>query len=85
MSFTWGSDAIGFELAPSAQGGTVFVLTEELDASHAARNAAGWEVCLDRLEGGDDNEPWQARFDRYVADFEPVLGHQEGPPDGVSV
>ena len=82
VRFTWGTDTIGFELSPADDGGTVFVLTEELGASIAARNAAGWEVCLDRLEHGTAEEPWQPRFDRYVAAFEPVLGPQEGPPDG---
>lgn len=85
VRFTWGTDTISFELAPSDRGGTVFVLTEELDANHAARNAAGWESCLDRLEGGEAQESWQARFDRYASDFKPVLGPQDGPPEGVSV
>ena len=80
VSFTWGTDTIGFELAPAPDGGTIFVLTEELGASIAARNAAGWEVCLDRLEHGTAGEDWKPRFDRYVAAFEPVLGEQEGPP-----
>ena len=84
VSFTWGADTIGFELTPAADGGTIFVLTEELGANAAARNAAGWEVCLDRLEHGDavEREGWQPRFDRYVAAFEPELGHQDGPPEG---
>lgn len=84
VRFTWGTDTIGFELAVAPDGGTIFVLTEELGAHIAARNAAGWEVCLDHLERGTDAdaEPWQPRFDRYVAAFEPVLGHQEGPPEG---
>lgn len=80
--FTWGHDAIGFELSAGPGGGTVFVLTEELGAHHAARNAAGWEACLDRLEHGTESQSWQERFDRYVARFEPILGHQEGPPAG---
>lgn len=82
VSFTWATDTIGFELSPAPDGGTVFVLTEELGASHAARNAAGWEVCLDRLEHGAEGQSWRERFDRYVAAFEPTLGHQEGPPEG---
>ena len=82
VSFTWGTDTISFELEPSPDGGTTFVLTEELGANIAARNAAGWEVCLDRLQFGTDGEPWQPRFDRYVAAFEPVLGAQDGPPNG---
>jgi uncharacterized protein YndB with AHSA1/START domain len=87
VRFTWGTDTIGFELTAAPDGGTTFVLTEELGASIAARNAAGWEACLDRLEFGTDSErePWQARFDRYAAEFSPVLGAQEGPPPGVNV
>ena len=56
--FTWGTDTIGFELASAPDGGTTFVLTEELSANHAARNAAGWEVCLDRLEHREEREAW---------------------------
>ena len=82
VRFTWGEDTIGFDLAPSQDGGTVLVLTEELSADHAARNAAGWESCLDQLEHRADGPSWQERFEHYVAAFEPVLGHQEGPPVG---
>src|SRR5258708_6775851 len=50
------------ETAPKALtlgGGEMsFVLTEELSANIAARNAAGWEACLDRLQGGAEKEPW---------------------------
>jgi uncharacterized protein YndB with AHSA1/START domain len=80
LSFTWGTDTIGFTLSPAGDGGTTFVLTEELGANIAARNAAGWEVCLDRLVDGGDGGDWQPRFERYVSEFEPVLGPQEGPP-----
>ena len=79
-----GDDTIGFALTEAPDGGTTFVLTEELSANHAARNAAGWDACLDRLaarRGGRD--PGRQRFDRYAATFEPVLGHQDGPPEGV--
>jgi uncharacterized protein YndB with AHSA1/START domain len=82
LVFTWGDDTIGFELSPT-EGGTMFVLTEELEAPHAARNAAGWEVCLERLVDGVVGEDWTPRFQRYVAAFQPALGPQEGPPTGV--
>ena len=85
VSFTWGDDTIGFALTESPDGGTIFVLTEELSANHAARNAAGWDACLDRLQLGAETEAWKARFDRYAATFELVLGHQDGPPDGVHI
>ncbi len=83
VSFTWNTDTIGFELSPAADGGTIFVLTEQLDANHVARNAAGWETCLDNLVAGDVRETWQTRFDRYAERFEPEFGPQEGPPSGV--
>jgi uncharacterized protein YndB with AHSA1/START domain len=84
LVFTWGDDTIGFELS-ATEGGTTFVLTEELAAPRAARNAAGWEVCLERLADGVVGEDWTARFARYTATFEPLLGTQEGPPTGVHV
>lgn len=80
VRFTWGEDTIGFDLTESSDGGTRFVLTEELRANHAARNAAGWEACLDHLEHRTELEDWQERFEHYVATFEPALGPQEGPP-----
>lgn len=82
LAFTWGEEALRFELSP-ANGGTHLVLVDELRAGIAARNAAGWEACLDRLAGLDPNpDAWRARFDAYVVAFEPALGPQEGPPAG---
>ena len=50
LAFTWGEDRLRFEL--SAEGdGTRLVLVDELPAGAAARNAAGWDTCLDRLAG----------------------------------
>lgn len=79
LVFTWGDDTIGFALT-ATDGGTLLVLTEELAAPAAARNAAGWEVCLERLVDGAVGEDWRSRFARYTASFEPVLGAQQGPP-----
>jgi uncharacterized protein YndB with AHSA1/START domain len=79
LVFTWGDDTIGFELS-AVEGGTTFVLTEELGASKAARNAAGWEVCLERLVAGSVGEDWASRFERYSAAYAPLLGKQDGPP-----
>jgi uncharacterized protein YndB with AHSA1/START domain len=80
LAFTWGDETLRFEL--SARGdGTRLVLVDELPAGSAARNAAGWEMCLDRLAGLDPGpDAWQPHFARYAAAFEPTLGPQEGPP-----
>ena len=82
VSFTWADDTISFQLSMAPDKGTIFVLTEELSASHAARNAAGWDACLDRLQFGGETQSWQPRFERYRAVFEPMLGQQDGPPEG---
>ena len=80
LAFTWGEDALRFEL--SAEGnGTRLVLIDELPPDAAARNAAGWERCLDRLAGVEPApDGWQTRFEHYAAAFEPSLGTQEGRP-----
>ena len=77
LSFTWGEDEIlRFELHPDGDG-TRLVLTDQLRAAWAARNAAGWEDCLDRLAGlSPAPDAWKHHFDAYSAAFEPVLGPQ---------
>ena len=80
LAFTWGEETLRFELA-AQDGGTRLVLIDELPAGAAARNAAGWDVCLDRLVGLDPAaDAWQPRFEVYSAAFAPALGPQEGPP-----
>jgi uncharacterized protein YndB with AHSA1/START domain len=80
LAFTWGEDTLRFELS-AAGDGTRLVLIDELPPGAAARNAAGWEQCLDRLAGVERApDSWQARFERYAAAFEPALGPQEGRP-----
>lgn len=80
LAYTWGEETLRFELIPHGDG-TRLALINELDPGAAARNAAGWEGCLDRLAGIDSAEDaWRPRFERYAAAFEPTLGAQEGPP-----
>jgi uncharacterized protein YndB with AHSA1/START domain len=82
LVFTWGEETLRFELSP-LDDGTRLVLIDEVPAGAAARNAAGWEECLDRLAGlppGPDG--WRQRFEAHSAAFEPTLGPQEGPPAG---
>jgi uncharacterized protein YndB with AHSA1/START domain len=82
LVFSWGDEILRFELTPEGKG-TQLVLIDELPAHAAARNAAGWEICLDRLAGlRPEDEMWRAHFASYTATFEPVLGPQEGPPVG---
>ncbi|MGP4113888.1 SRPBCC domain-containing protein [Streptomyces sp. 4N509B] len=88
LVFTWGEDTLRFELFPEPVGEdgverTRLVLTNELPPGTAARNAAGWQLCLAALAGETvADDAWKDLFDRNVAAFEPVVGPQEGPPKG---
>jgi uncharacterized protein YndB with AHSA1/START domain len=82
LAYTWGEDTLRFELSGSGSG-TLLVLYNELSPSGAARNAAGWDDCLDRLVGLTVKpDAWRTHFAHYQRAFEPVLGRQEGPPEG---
>jgi uncharacterized protein YndB with AHSA1/START domain len=82
LAFSWGEDVLLFELTPQGSG-TDLVLVDELPPGAAARNAAGWDSCLDRLTGqAVPDGTWRQRFEVYTDAFEPALGPQEGPPSG---
>jgi uncharacterized protein YndB with AHSA1/START domain len=76
FEFTWGEDRLTFELEPRDGGEACRLsLTVVLDgAEKAARDAAGWEQCLDMLEtvaaGGIPERPahtagWRAYYEEY--------------------
>jgi uncharacterized protein YndB with AHSA1/START domain len=79
LAFTWGGDELRFQLEPLAGDRTRFTLVDVLKSRDtAARNAAGWEVCLDALtahaegrafEGphSSPNAPWEIRYEQYLA------------------
>jgi len=49
LAFTWGADELRFDLAPDGRS-CQLTLTDILDEQNtAARNAAGWAVCLGEL------------------------------------
>jgi uncharacterized protein YndB with AHSA1/START domain len=82
LAFSWGDETLRFQLSGRG-GGTLLVLFDELPPRAAARNAAGWDECLDRLTGlHPTSDAWQPRFAAYSAAFEPILGPQDGPPAG---
>jgi uncharacterized protein YndB with AHSA1/START domain len=83
LAYTWGEETLCFELTATAGGGTRLALYDVLDPGIAARNAAGWQVCLERLAGRTPaDSAWKPLFTQYTAAFEPALGPQEGPPKG---
>ncbi|GGV64218.1 SRPBCC family protein [Streptomyces griseoloalbus] len=79
LSFEWDGDELHFDLEQLADERTRFTLTNVLGAENtAARNSAGWEVCLaaldawargERFEGphAGARAPWQELYAAYVA------------------
>lgn len=85
LHFAWGEETLRFELTQH-KGGTRLVLVDELPPGAAARNAAGWDECLNRLIGlAPAPDAWKSRFAAYSAAFESALGPQEGPPADYNV
>ncbi|MBV9920433.1 MAG: SRPBCC family protein [Pseudonocardia sp.] len=79
LAFTWGGDELHLSVEPDGEKACTLTLLNVLAARDtAARNAAGWTVCLAELDkhlggaaaGGphsDTAEPWQEHYAAYVA------------------
>ncbi|WP_033318987.1 SRPBCC family protein [Streptomyces yerevanensis] len=88
LSFSWEGDELHFHLEELDEKRTRFTLTNVLvDENTAARNGAGWEVCLraldawargERFEGphAGDTAPWHEFYRGYIG---------AGVPSGASV
>ena len=89
LEYQWGEDTLRFELVPDGDG-TVLTLLDTLDErGKAARDGAGWHVCLDALEahlaGEDPTEAknrWKQVQPTYVERFGPEAS-TIGPPEGL--
>ncbi|HEY0812780.1 MAG TPA: SRPBCC domain-containing protein [Pseudonocardia sp.] len=80
LAFTWGGDELHLTVEANGADACTLTLLNVLEARDAAaRNAAGWAVCLaeldghlrgDRTEGphsGAAAEPWKEHYAAYVA------------------
>ncbi len=79
LAFTWGGDELHLTVEPDGAAACTLTLLNVLEAPDtAARNAAGWAVCLAELDkdlsdGSADGphsaaaEPWQEHYAAYVA------------------
>lgn len=89
LEFRWGTDVIRFEIEPDGDG-TQLTLVDTIDTvGKAARDGAGWHVCLDQLEHHLDgtaadsamSDRWKQVHETYVERFGPEAA-AIGPPDG---
>jgi uncharacterized protein YndB with AHSA1/START domain len=75
LAFTWGDEPLRFELRGDDEGGCVLTFTHEfVNRAGAARFAAGWSVCLERLAGALDPAAspagsWDDYYARYEGEF----------------
>lgn len=85
FSYLWGTDVLRWELRPDGDG-CLLVFTDIIDEQgKAARDGAGWHVCLEMLDarlGGGEPPPadrWQQVHPGYVDRFGPEAA-TIGPP-----
>jgi|ERR1700722_18143344 len=88
LEFTWDDETLRFELDAHETGTRLEFTATFAAVGKAARDAAGWHVCLDLLPGAIDGEPrqpareaerWREVHPKYVAAFGPDAS-AIGPP-----
>lgn len=89
MEMRWGEDVLRFELHEDGEG-TRLVFTDTLaELGKAARDGAGWHVCLAALareidgarEPASQNDEWRAVHDAYVERLGPDASTIGVPPE----
>jgi uncharacterized protein YndB with AHSA1/START domain len=83
FGFEWGPDELQLTLSET-DGGCRLELVDYLsETGAAARNAAGWEVCLDELRKAVDGHAGAGPHSDETLDFRPLLERYraEGLPD----
>ena len=88
IEFVWGGDTLRLDLQSDGDG-TILTLTDTFDElGKAARDAAGWHECLDRLSAelaGSGIPAWGDRWrvvhPQYVSRLGPAAS-TIGPPEG---
>lgn len=88
MELSWGPDGLRIELVPDATGTVLTLIDTFDDLGKAARDAAGWHECLDRLVAElESTKPpawgdrWREVHPTYVDRFGPEAA-TIGPPEG---
>jgi uncharacterized protein YndB with AHSA1/START domain len=85
MELRWADDVLRFELEPDGAGSVLHLIVTFPERGKAARDGAGWHVCLERLETECDGttppaaDRWRAVHARYVAALGPEAS-AIGPP-----
>jgi uncharacterized protein YndB with AHSA1/START domain len=88
LEIRWGTDRVRFEVEPSKDGSMLRLIDTIDEVGKGARDAAGWHMCLDRLDAALDGDPapaagdeWPGLNREYVKKFGPEAA-TIGPPEG---
>jgi uncharacterized protein YndB with AHSA1/START domain len=89
FEFRWGEDTFRFDLEPDGDGCVLSFVNTFAELGKAARDAAGWHICLDLLgyHLAGKEAPWTPEkrwidvHDTYVDRFPPEAA-TIGPPEG---
>lgn len=91
LELKWGTDRLRIELTPNDAGTLLTLIDTFDDLGKAARDAAGWHECLDRLADELDGsappgwgDVWRQVHSIYVERFGPDAA-TIGPPEGYEV
>ena len=90
LEFRWGTEVLRYELMPDGDGCRFRLSHSFEDPAWGARNAAGWEMCIENLDLIVEGvgvakfvaEVWWTKYRHYKAVFEGEYGTQIGPPEG---
>ena len=93
MELRWADDLLRFELEPDGSGCILSLTVTFPEHGKAARDATGWQVCLERLSfvcsgasvPWSPPERWRVVYPRYVAAFGAEASVIGPPPDGARV
>jgi uncharacterized protein YndB with AHSA1/START domain len=88
LEVRWEDETLRFDLEPEGEGTRLVFVNTFDELGKAARDAAGWDVCLDRLRCHLDGEEapwvprerWQSVHQAYVERFGPDAS-TIGPPE----
>jgi uncharacterized protein YndB with AHSA1/START domain len=88
LELRWGDDTLRFELFEEGDGTRLELTVHFPEYAKAARDGAGWHVCLDRLaveladgeaDAWEGDDGWRAIHPHYVRSFGPEASRL-GPP-----
>jgi len=90
LEMRWGDDVVRFELSDEGEGTLLELVVRFPEFGKAARDGAGWHVCLDRLAlvlyhrhlaSWEDDDGWRSIHPHYISALGPEASSIGPPPE----